>query len=106
MTKTISLRDANQRFAKIIREVEETGETYQVLRHGQPVARITPEPSGNRKFTAEQDRDWQDFLDIIKRANPSDGTKMTTDEMHERDPKEMERHRAYWREHAEKRDRD
>lgn len=85
MTKTISLRDANQRFAKIIREVEETGESYTVLRKGEPVAVIGPEPSKARKFTAEQDRAWQEMLEIMKRAKPSVGPPLTRDELYERE---------------------
>ena len=86
MTKTISLRDANQRFAKIIREVEETGESYQVLRRGQPVARITPDPSlGRPKFTVEQDRAWAEMLEIMRRGKPSAGPRLSRDELYERE---------------------
>ena len=39
MAKTISLRDANQSFARCIREVE-AGAEYIITRNGHPVARL------------------------------------------------------------------
>jgi prevent-host-death family protein len=39
MTKTISLREANQGFARCIREVE-AREEFVITRKGQPVARL------------------------------------------------------------------
>jgi prevent-host-death family protein len=41
MTKTLSLRDANQTFARCIREVE-AGEEIVITRNGTPVARLLP----------------------------------------------------------------
>ena len=41
MAKSVSLRDANQAFARYIREVE-AGEEYVITRNGTPVARLTP----------------------------------------------------------------
>jgi prevent-host-death family protein len=41
MTKTLTLRDANQTFARCIREVE-AGEEIVITRNGTPVARISP----------------------------------------------------------------
>ncbi len=43
--KPINLRDANQHFSKIIRQLEEGEEGYVVLKHGKPVARILPVPN-------------------------------------------------------------
>ena len=42
MAKTISLRDANQSFAKLVREVEEKGTEVTVTRRGQPIVKIVP----------------------------------------------------------------
>jgi prevent-host-death family protein len=53
MSKTISLREANQGFARCIRDVE-AGEEYVVTRNGTPVARIVPVP-GRRVLTPEQE---------------------------------------------------
>lgn len=51
--KTISLRDANQGFARCIREVE-SGEEFVITRNGTPVARLAP-ISGRRVLTPEQE---------------------------------------------------
>lgn len=53
MSKTISLRDANQRFSRCIREVE-AGEEFVITRNGKPVARLVPE-GGKRVLTPEQE---------------------------------------------------
>jgi prevent-host-death family protein len=39
--KTMNLRDANQQFSRLVREVEETGETILVTRNGKPAVKIT-----------------------------------------------------------------
>ena len=44
MPKTISLRDANQRFAQCVRAVE-AGEEFTITRNGVPVARLVPAKS-------------------------------------------------------------
>jgi len=53
MSKTISLRDANQGFSRCIREVQ-AGEEFVITRKGQPVARLIP-VGGKRMLTAEQE---------------------------------------------------
>ena len=41
MTKTVTLREANQTFSRCIREVE-AGEEFVITRNGAPVARLLP----------------------------------------------------------------
>jgi prevent-host-death family protein len=53
MASKITLRDANQRFAKLIREVE-SGREFVVTRRGQAVARIIP-AGRQRVLTPEQE---------------------------------------------------
>jgi prevent-host-death family protein len=53
MSKTITLREANQTFARCIREVE-AGEEITITRRGQPVARIVP-VRRRRVLTPEQE---------------------------------------------------
>ena len=53
MATRISLRDANRRFAKLVRDVE-SGREFVVTRRGQAVARIVP-PGQGRVLTAEQE---------------------------------------------------
>jgi prevent-host-death family protein len=52
MTKTLTLRDANQSFARCVREVE-AGEEIIITRNGNPVARLSP-ISKRRVLTPEQ----------------------------------------------------
>jgi prevent-host-death family protein len=53
MSKTITLRDANQGFSRCIREVE-AGEEFVITRKGKPVARLVP-TGGKRVLTPEQE---------------------------------------------------
>jgi prevent-host-death family protein len=53
MSKTITLRDANQGFSRCIREVE-SGEEFIITRNGIPVARLSP-IGGKRVLTPEQE---------------------------------------------------
>jgi prevent-host-death family protein len=52
VSNTITLREANQRFARCIREVE-GGAEYVITRNGRPVARLVP-IGGRRILTAAQ----------------------------------------------------
>ena len=51
---SISLRDANQRFSELVRQVEATGQGFVVLRHGKPVARLLPVEDRPGRLTPEQ----------------------------------------------------
>jgi prevent-host-death family protein len=62
MTKTVSLREANQSFSRCIREVE-GGEEFVITRNGVPVARLSP-VSKRRVLTPEQ----QAALERVKAA--------------------------------------
>lgn len=52
MSKTVTLRDANQNFAKYVRQVQ-AGEEIIITRRGEPVAKLLP-VSGKRVLTPEQ----------------------------------------------------
>jgi prevent-host-death family protein len=52
MSKTVTLRDANQNFAKYVRQVQ-AGEEIVITRRGEPVAKLSP-VSGKRVLTPEQ----------------------------------------------------
>jgi prevent-host-death family protein len=54
MSKTMTLRDANQCFSRCIREVE-AGEEITITRRGEPVARIVPIRKRKRVLTPEQE---------------------------------------------------
>jgi prevent-host-death family protein len=52
--KTLPLREANQSFARIVREVE-GGAAFTITRNGTPVARIVPVEGAPRRLTPEQE---------------------------------------------------
>ena len=52
MAKTITLREANQAFSRVVREVE-AGEEFTITRNGEPVARLVP-ARRDRVLTPEQ----------------------------------------------------
>ena len=52
--KTLPLREANQAFARIVREVE-GGAAFTITRNGAPVARIVPIEGAPRRLTPEQE---------------------------------------------------
>ena len=82
MATKISLRDANQRFAKLVREVE-SGREFVITRRGEAVARIVPavqrrvltaeQEAARRRSTARLSKGWALGLDRIDRAALHDG---------------------------------
>jgi prevent-host-death family protein len=73
MAETITARDANHHFSRLLSEIE-VGAEYVVTRNGKPVARIVPERAndGQRTWTLEQRAAWADMMAIIATAQPSD----------------------------------
>ena len=84
--KKINLREANQRFSQIVREVQQTGEPVSVYRHGELAVEIHPAANRGavRTLTPEQEAALKSMFEIARRARPSTGRKLTRDEMHER----------------------
>ena len=68
MSKTMSLREANQAFSRCIREVE-AGEEITITRRGQPVAHIVP-ARRERILTPEQRKARAEALAIMKQGWP------------------------------------
>jgi prevent-host-death family protein len=83
MTETISLREANQRFARLVRRVEE-GEEFVVTRRGQPVARIIPAVRGRTVLTPEQAEALASLDTIAAEGWQSDDAPLDRDALHER----------------------
>jgi antitoxin (DNA-binding transcriptional repressor) of toxin-antitoxin stability system len=84
--KEMNLRDANQQFSKLVREVEESGQTVIVLRKGKAVAQLGP--VGNkpkRRMSAAQEAALNTLLDDARNSTAnSRGAKWTRDDLHER----------------------
>jgi len=86
--KTVNLRDANQQFSKLVRQVQESGETFVVVRNGEPAAQLGPvqEKSGKRALTAAQQKALKALLHAARTsAGRSDGARWTREELYERE---------------------
>ena len=82
MTKTVSLREANQSFARCIREVE-AGEEFVITRNGTPVARLTP-VSKRRILTPEQQAAWDRTLERMEKGWNIGAGPLDRDSLYER----------------------
>jgi prevent-host-death family protein len=82
MSKTITLREANQSFSRCIRAVE-AGEEYVITRNGEPVARLVPIP-GRRILTPEQEAARARALARMKEGWPISAGPLDRDAAHER----------------------
>jgi prevent-host-death family protein len=82
MTKTLTLRDANQSFARCIREVE-AGEEFVITRNGTPVARLSP-VNANRILTPEQQAAWERTRQRMEKGWNIGAGPLDRDALHER----------------------
>jgi prevent-host-death family protein len=81
MSKTITLRDANQGFSRYIREVE-AGEEFVITRNGKPVARLSP-VGGKRVLTPEQEAARARMIARMEKGWPLNIGKFDRDEIYE-----------------------
>jgi prevent-host-death family protein len=82
MTKTVTLREANQSFARCIREVE-SGEEFVITRNGTPVARLSP-VSKRRVLTPEQQAAWERMKAAMDKGWDIGAGRLDRDALHER----------------------
>jgi prevent-host-death family protein len=82
MTKTVTLREANQSFARCIREVE-AGEEFVITRNGTPVARLAP-VSNRRVLTPEQQAAWERMKERMEKGWELGAGPLDRDSLHER----------------------
>ena len=82
MPKTVTLRDANQNFAKYVREVE-SGQELVITRHGVPVAKLVP-AGGKRVLTAEQQAALERTNKRMAKGWPLGEWKISRDEIYDR----------------------
>ncbi len=80
--KTITLRDANQGFARWVREVE-AGEELVITRNGTPVVKLVP-VSGRRVLTAEQQAALAGSRAIMEEGWKIGAGPLDRDALHER----------------------
>ncbi len=84
MADSITARDANHHFARILGEVE-AGKEYVVTRNGVPVARIIPErlPDGSRRLTPVQQEALERSNARLRRGWPLGIDKVDRDELYD-----------------------
>ncbi|MGA3398393.1 MAG: type II toxin-antitoxin system prevent-host-death family antitoxin [Acetobacteraceae bacterium] len=76
------MRDANQSFARCIREVE-AGEEFVITRNGTPVARLSP-ISKRRVLTPVQQAAWERLRAAAREGWDLGGGPLDRDALHER----------------------
>lgn len=83
--KTVILRESDTQLSKLVREIEETGESVLVLRDGEPVAKLMPaEKDYPRKLTPEQEVALAELLDPKNRFKlTGEDRKISRDELHD-----------------------
>lgn len=82
MTKVVTLREANQSFARCVRAVE-AGEEFVITRNGTPVARLTP--MGKRRvLTPRQEAAWARLQAVIEEGWDIGAGPLDRDALHER----------------------
>jgi prevent-host-death family protein len=82
MTRTVTLREANQSFARCIREVE-AGEEFVITRNGRPVARLSP-VGGRRVLSPDQQAAWARLKAAMERGWDIGAGPLDRDALHER----------------------
>jgi prevent-host-death family protein len=82
MTKTLTLRDANQTFSSCIRAVE-AGEDFVITRNGKPVARLTP-VSSVRTLTDRQQQALAQFRAVVREGWRLESGPLDREALHER----------------------
>jgi prevent-host-death family protein len=78
--RSVTAREANQAFSRILKEAE-GGQSVVITRRGQPVAVIAPYGAADSR---ERERAIEDIVALMRRGLPIRGRGFTRDEMHER----------------------
>jgi len=81
--RSVSAREANQHFSRILRDVE-AGAEIVVTRRGQPVARIVPALSPDeRRLTAEQEAAHARSMERLRKGWALGGGRFSRDELYD-----------------------
>ena len=79
--KTVSAREANQQFSRLLAEVS-AGEEVVITRRGAPVATLSP--YRGRPMTPERQAAIERMMEFGRKGFRMGGIRATRDEMHER----------------------
>ncbi len=83
MERSVSAREANQQFSRILRDVEAGAEVL-VTRRGRPVARIVPvQRSRERRLTPEQEAAHARSMERLRKGWDLGGGKFNRDELYD-----------------------
>jgi prevent-host-death family protein len=83
MKRSVSAREANQQFSRILRDVE-AGTEVVVTRRGRPVARIVPvQASRERQLTPEQEAAHARSMARLRKGWDLGGGKFNRDELYD-----------------------
>lgn len=84
--KEVTLREANQQFSRLIREVEEKGETFIVLRNGKRTAKLGPTDEASQELSPSQRAALKRFIDGARASTGnSQGRTWTRDDLYDED---------------------
>jgi len=78
--RTVGAREANQQFARLLREAE-GGEEIIITRNSQPVARLSP--IDFKRDQKRRDAAWQRLEKLMEQGLDLGGRRWTRDEMHD-----------------------
>jgi prevent-host-death family protein len=81
--KTMNLRDANQQFSRLVREVEETGETILVTRNGKPAIKLAPVEERAPDLSRAQLQAKKQLMDPSSLFRTPDDWKFNRDEIYD-----------------------
>ncbi len=81
--KMVALREANQSFARVIREVE-GGAAFTTTRNGAPMARLVPIDAAKRRLTREQQAARARTIARMQTGWPLAAGPLDRDALHER----------------------
>lgn len=81
--KTVTVTEANQEFSRIIKDLEECGESYVILRRGRPVARLVPHGE-NKMENAEWRAAYDGMMAHLKQGAHLGGLKINRDDLYDR----------------------
>ena len=81
--REINLRDANQQFSKLVREIEETGETVLVMRNGKPSIKLGPVEERAPKLSQAQAEAKARLMSPEARFSTPDDWKFNREEIYD-----------------------
>lgn len=81
--RTVSLKEANQGFSKLIQELEESGESFVITRRGRPVARLVPHKA-NKMDDPEWRAAYERMMARLEEGMHLGGLRVNRDDLYDR----------------------